>query len=196
MLPTDDPIDLYRTWLAEATSSEPDLAEAANLATASAEGRPSSRLVLVQLREDGDFEFHTNRQSRKGREMAENPHVALTWHWKSLGRQVRVEGVAALLSDEQSDAYWNERARGSQISASISQQSEPVDSREELDRRRADLDASAGYFPVARPSHWGGYLVRPDLIEFWIHRDDRLHDRLQFRRTETAGEWLATRLQP
>ena len=128
--------------------------------------------------------------------MAENPHVALTWHWKSLGRQVRVEGVAALLSDEQSDAYWNERARGSQISASISQQSEPVDSREELDRRRADLDASAGYFPVARPSHWGGYLVRPDLIEFWIHRDDRLHDRLQFRRTETAGEWLATRLQP
>ena len=196
MLPTDDPIYLYRTWFAEATSSEPDLAEAANLATASAEGRPSSRLVLVRLREDGDFEFHTNRQSRKGREMAENPYVALTWHWKSLGRQVRVEGVAALLSDEQSDAYWDERARGSQISASISEQSEPVDSREELDRRRADLDASEGDFSVARPSHWGGYLVRPDRIEFWIHRDDRLHDRLQFRRTEIAGEWSAVRLQP
>ena len=196
MLPTDDPIDLYRTWFAEATSSEPDLAEAANLATASAEGRPSSRLVLVRLREDGDFEFHTNRQSRKGREMAENPHVALTWHWKSLGRQVRVEGVAALLSDEQSDAYWDERARGSQISASISQQSEPIDAREELERRREDLDESAGYFPVARPSHWGGYLVRPDRIEFWIHRDDRLHDRLQYRRTEIAGEWSVVRLQP
>ena len=196
MLPTDDPIYLYRTWFAEATSSEPDLAEAANLATASAEGRPSSRLVLVRLREDGDFEFHTNRQSRKGREMAENPYVALTWHWKSLGRQVRVEGVAALLSDEQSDAYWDERARGSQISASISEQSEPVDSREELDRRRADLDASEGDFSVARPSHWGGYRGRPDRIEFWIHRDDRLHDRLQYRRTEIAGEWSAVRLQP
>lgn len=196
MLASDDPLAFFRGWFAEAEAAEPDLPDAASLATVSAEGRPSIRVVLVRLRDDGTFEFHTNRESRKGLELAQNPHAALTWHWKSQGRQVRVEGDAAPMTDEESDDYWQQRARGSQISATISAQSRPVDSREELEVRRRELESSLGYFPVPRPPHWGGYRVTPLLFEFWVHRDDRLHDRLEFRRQRAGEPWTAMRLQP
>lgn len=195
-LNVSDPLELFRSWFVEAEAGEPDLPEAAHLATVSAEGRPSNRVVLTRLRDDGTFEFHTNRQSLKGVELAQNPHAALTWHWKSLGRQVRVEGEAAAMTEEESDAYWQQRASGSQISATLSAQSQPVDSREELEARHRELESKYGYFPVPRPSHWGGYRVTPGRIEFWVHRDDRLHDRLEFRRESDGERWATARLQP
>lgn len=192
----DDPLTLFLEWFAEAERSEPDLPEAAHLATATAAGRPSGRVVLVRPGEDEGFEFHTNRRSRKGRELAENPFAALLWHWKSLGRQVRVEGTVAPLSDEASDAYWDARAKGSQISALLSDQSEPIGSREELEQRHRELQSRFGYFPIPRPSHWGGYRLTPDRYEFWTHRDDRLHDRLVFTREGEGGPWQSMLLQP
>jgi pyridoxamine 5'-phosphate oxidase len=192
----DDPLTLFLEWFAEAERAEPDLPESAHLATADAAGRPSGRVVLVRSSDGGGFEFHTNRNSQKGRELAENPFGALVWHWKSLGRQVRVEGAVAPLSDEESDAYWDARAKGSQISAMLSDQSEPVGSREELHQRHQELESRFGYFPVPRPSHWGGYRLTPDRYEFWTHRDDRLHERLAFSQPSEGGAWQATLLQP
>lgn len=192
----DDPLTLFLEWFAEAEQAEPDLPEAAHLATATAAGRPSGRIVLARPGEGGGFEFHTNRRSRKGRELAENAFAALVWHWKSLGRQVRVEGAVALLSDELSDAYWDARTKGSQISAMLSDQSEPIGSREELEQRHRELESRFGYFPVSRPPHWGGYRLTPDRYEFWTHRDDRLHDRLEFSREHEGRPWQSTLLQP
>jgi pyridoxamine 5'-phosphate oxidase len=191
-----DPLTLFLEWFAEAEGAEPDLPEAAHLATADAAGRPSGRVVLVRPSTGGGFEFHTNRNSQKGRELAENPFGALVWHWKSLGRQVRVEGAVAPLSDEESDAYWDARAKGSQISAMLSDQSEPIGSREELEQRHRELESRFGYFPIPRSSHWGGYRLTPDRYEFWTHRDDRLHDRLAFTRPSEGGLWQSTLLQP
>lgn len=192
----DAPLTLFLEWFAEAERSEPELPDAAHLATATAAGRPSGRIVLARPSEGGGFEFHTNRRSRKGRELAENPFAALVWHWKSLGRQVRVEGAVAALSDAESDAYWDARTKGSQISAMLSDQSQPVGSRDELEQRHRDLVARFGYFPVPRPSHWGGYRLTPDRYEFWTHRDDRLHDRIEFSREAEGGPWQSMRLQP
>jgi pyridoxamine 5'-phosphate oxidase len=191
-----DPLTLFLEWFAEAERAESDLPEAAHLATATAEGRPSGRVVLVRPSDGGGFEFHTNTRSQKGRELAENPFAALVWHWKSLGRQVRMEGTVAPLSDAESDAYWNARAKGSQISAMLSDQSEPIGAREELEQRHRELESRFGYFPVPRPSHWGGYRLTPDRYEFWMHREDRLHERLAFSQASEGGAWQLTLLQP
>lgn len=191
-----DPFVQFDEWFAEATDAEPGLPDAAALATVSAEGRPSSRVVLVKRVSSEGFEFFTNYESRKGGDLAANPAAALTYHWKSVGRSVRVEGDAHRLPPEASDAYWYSRPRGSRISARISSQSRAVDSRTDLETRSAAEAARIGEAEVDRPSHWGGYRLVPVRIEFWTHRDDRLHDRLEFARKAADGEWQTRLLQP
>ena len=177
-----DPLTQLRGWL------ETDVVA---LATAAADGAPSVRMVLLKDADDRGLVFYSGYESRKGRELAANPRAAILVHMP--GRQIRVEGRVEKVPLEESDAYWATRPRGSQIAASVSRQSEPIDSREELEARFAELDAaSPGEIP--RPPHWGGYRLVPDVYEFWEHRENRLHDRVRYRRD---GEgWTMERLQP
>jgi pyridoxamine 5'-phosphate oxidase len=191
-----DPIAVFEEWFAEAAAREPGLPDAASLATVSAEGRPSNRVVLVKAVSEAGFDFYTNYRSRKGEELASNPAAALTYHWKSLGRSVRVEGDVEPLSSEASDAYWYTRPRGSRISARVSEQSQPVGSRAELEGRSAAEAERIGEGEIERPAHWGGYRLVPLRIEFWTHRDDRLHDRLEFARSTPDAPWESRLLQP
>jgi len=195
MADPSDPFVLFEEWFAEARAAEP-AADAASLATVDAAGQPSNRVVLVKRVSAAGFEFHTNYRSRKGRELAANPRAALAYHWKSLGRSVRVEGVAEPLGGVESDAYWYTRPRASRISARISEQSAPVGGRAELEARAAAEVARLGEAEVERPAHWGGYRLVPLRIEFWTHRDDRLHDRLEYTRATSEAAWSARRLQP
>jgi pyridoxamine 5'-phosphate oxidase len=184
---TQDPLQWLHEWLAEPGS------DTVALATADADGAPSARMVLLRGADDRGFTFFTNYESRKGRELAENPRAALLFHWPQLGRQVRVEGSVERVSGEESDAYFATRPRGAQLAAWASRQSEPVETREALEARFAELEAEhAGDVP--RPPHWGGYRLRPDTYEFWQHRDNRLHDRIRYRRDGSA--WVAERLSP
>ena len=193
--PGDDPLAVARAWLAEAEAAEPDVPDAAALATVDAAGQPSVRMVLVRGVSDAGFDFFTNLGSPKARDLLANPHVALCLHWKSLGRQVRVEGRAAPLPPADSDAYWVTRARESQVSAWCSHQSEPVASREALEAQRAAVEARfAGVAAIPRPAFWGGFRVAPDRIELWVGRVHRLHDRFAYMRA--ADGWHRARLQP
>jgi pyridoxamine 5'-phosphate oxidase len=151
-------------------------------------------MVLLKQLDEAGFVFYTSYESRKGRELAENPRVALLFHWHPLGRQVRVEGRVERLSKEESEAYFRTRPRAVQIGAHASQQSRPIGSRAELDRRHAELAARFEGEDVPLPESWGGYRVVPDEYEFWQHRDDRLHDRLRYR--PGSGGWTIERLQP
>jgi pyridoxamine 5'-phosphate oxidase len=161
------------------------------LATATAGGAPSVRMVLLKDAGERGLVFYTGYESRKGRELAENPRAAILVHLP--GRQIRVEGPVEMVPTEESEAYWATRPRGSRIAASVSRQSEPIDSREALEQRFAELDAShPGEIP--RPPHWGGYRLVPEVYEFWEHRENRLHDRVRYRR-EGDG-WAMERLQP
>jgi pyridoxamine 5'-phosphate oxidase len=161
------------------------------LATATPDGAPSVRMVLLKGASEQGFTFFTNYDSRKGRELAENPRAALLFHWP--GRQVRVEGRVERISDAESDAYFATRPRGGQLAAWASEQSKPVESRETLVARFAELDA-AHPGEVPRPPHWGGYRLVPETYEFWEHRDNRLHDRFRLRRSGDA--WAVDRLSP
>ena len=192
----EEPLTLFGMWFEEAVASEPTLPDAASLATATAEGRPSNRVVLVKRVSEAGFEFHTNYHSYKGKEMSANPLAALTYHWKSLGRSVRVEGRVEQLSAEESDAYWYTRPRESRISARSSDQSRIIGSREELEAASAAEAARIGDGEVERPEHWGGYRVVPHRIEFWTHREDRFHERIEFARESGDGEWVRGLLQP
>lgn len=177
-----DPLEQFRAWVDT---------EVVALATASTEGRPSVRMVLLKAADEHGLVFFTSYESRKGRELAENPRAAMLFHMR--GRQIRVEGRVEKLSAAESDAYWATRPRGSQIAASISRQSEPIGSREELEASFRELDAaSAG--EIARPQHWGGYRLVPESFEFWEHRENRLHDRVRYRREGEA--WATERLAP
>jgi pyridoxamine 5'-phosphate oxidase len=182
---SSDPLEQFRRWFAEGGT------EIVALATATADGVPSARMVLLKGADERGFTFFSNYLSRKGRELAENPRAALLFHWP--GRQVRIEGLVERVEAEASDEYWSTRPRGAQLAAAISQQSEPVESREELERRVADLDATIGSV-VPRPAHWGGYRLLPETYEFWEHREDRMHDRLRYRRAGT--KWRTERLSP
>lgn len=188
-----DPIELFRQWLAEAEAAEPNDPNATALATATADGAPSVRMVLVKRIDERGFAFFTNAESRKGLELAENPRAALCFHWKSLRRQVRVEGVVTELSAEDADAYFRTRTRMSQISALASEQSRVLTSREELEARVHEL---AAQYPVEvpRPDYWRGYVLRPERVEFWIQGVARLHDRFLFIRS--GDGWLKQRLFP
>jgi len=192
----DDPFALFDAWFAEARASEPNDPEAMALATADADGRPSVRIVLLKaVDRDTGFTFHTNSRGRKGREMANNANVALVLHWKSLRRQVRIEGRVAGASDAESDAYFATRGRQSQLSAWASDQSQPLDSRQELEDRQAAMDEKFAAGDVPRPPHWHGYRVDPRSIEFWSDGAHRLHQRRLFTRTEDGG-WSECLLYP
>ncbi len=192
--PMASPEALFRQWFAEAVTSEPDVPDAMNLATVSADGRPSARMVLLKSFDELGFVFYTNTQSRKGDDIAANPHGALCFHWKSLGRQVRVEGVLDFVSDAESDTYWDSRPRGSQIAAWASDQSHAIADRSTLEARVAEVEQRFAGKTVSRPPHWRGYRLTPDLIEFWLNVPNRLHDRLVFHRT--GDGWHTERLSP
>jgi pyridoxamine 5'-phosphate oxidase len=190
-----DPIRRLRAWFEEARRSGVELAEATALATASADGAPSVRMVLLkELGPDG-FVFYSNYGSRKGRELAENPRAALLVYWHAHGRQVRVEGPVERLPRSESEEYFASRPLGSRLSAWASRQSEPVGSRAELEQAVEAGRARFAAGDVPLPDDWGGYRLRPNRIELWQHRDDRLHDRLLYV-AEPAGGWTMSRLQP
>jgi pyridoxamine 5'-phosphate oxidase len=175
-----DPFELFREWYAEARESEINDSNAMVLATADASGRPSSRMVLLKGFDPRGFVLYTNRESRKAGELAANAHAALLFHWKSLRRQVRIEGAVELASDGESDAYFASRSRDSQLGAWASDQSRPLPDRETFERRYAAMQLRFEDRPVPRPAFWGGYRVVPGRIEFWLDRPHRLHERRLF----------------
>lgn len=183
----DDPIALFKRWFEEARAAEANDPDAMALATVGDDGRPSVRIVLLKAVEDGGFTFHTNSLSRKGREIMANRDVALVIHWKSLRRQVRVEGRAEPLPEADSDAYFATRGRRSQISAWASNQSQPLGSRDELETRQAEIERKFDGREVTRPPHWHGYRVEPTAIELWSDGEHRLHHRRLFTRRADGG---------
>jgi pyridoxamine 5'-phosphate oxidase len=185
-----DPLVELGRWVAEARAELPG-ADAMTLATATRGGRVSARVVLLRGLDERGLTFFTNRESRKGQDLAENPRAALVLHWWELGRQARVEGEVVEVAEPESDAYWQSRPLGSRIAASISLQSRPLAAREELERLFTEAAARGD---VSRPAHWGGYRVVPDAVELWEHRDDRLHDRVRYERLEEG--WRRVRLAP
>ena len=188
-----DPLRQFSRWFDEAGAAGVRFPETMALATASADGRPSVRMVLLKGADERGFAFYTNRESQKGTELAGNPRAALVLYWQALGRQVRVEGRVEEVGANETEAYWATRPRGSRLSAAISPQSRVVESRAWLEERVAELEADDPDGP-ALPAHWGGYRVVPDSIELWEHRDDRLHDRLRY--TREGDSWRLERLAP
>lgn len=191
---TTDPFALFHDWYTEARTTEINDSNAMALATADAKGRPSVRMVLLKGYDERGFVFYTNRESRKAGDLAANPQVALLFHWKSLRRQIRIEGPIGFVSDTESDAYFASRSRDSQLGAWASDQSRPLDSRATFEERYEAVRARFDGQPVPRPPHWGGYRVTPERIEFWLDREHRLHERRVFLR---AGEgWNEGMLYP
>ena len=191
-----EPFDLFSQWFSEAQASEPRDANAMTVATVTRDGAPAARMILLKGVDDRGFVFYTNLDSRKGGEIAANPRVALCFHWKSLLRQVRIEGVAEPVSAAEADAYFATRPRQAQIGAWASDQSRPVASRAVLEARVAAAEQRFGDGPVPRPPHWSGYRVVPERVEFWQDRPFRLHDRIEFARAAPDQPWSKTRLYP
>jgi pyridoxamine 5'-phosphate oxidase len=193
---TEDPISRFQAWLAEATASEPNDPNAVCLATATADGRPSARMVLLKGVDARGFVFYTNLESRKGVELAANPHAALCFHWKTLTRSVRVEGRVEPVSAEEADAYYASRARGSRIGAWASKQSRPLESRFALEKRVAEFGLKFAVGEIPRPAFWSGFRVIPARIEFWRDMPFRLHERLVFLRDDEGAGWRTEMLYP
>ncbi|MEJ0045157.1 MAG: pyridoxamine 5'-phosphate oxidase [Rhodospirillales bacterium] len=190
----DDPFALFAAWMAEAEQSEPNDPNGMTLATVAEDGRPSARMVLLKGWDAGGFVFYTNLESRKGRELAGNPFVALLFHWKSLRRQVRIEGPAAPVTDAEADAYFATRPRLARLGAWASDQSRPLDGRATLVARVAALEARYMLGEIPRPPHWSGYRVAPTVFEFWQDMPFRLHDRTLF--TRDGDAWRTEKLFP
>jgi pyridoxamine 5'-phosphate oxidase len=189
-----DPFDLFDAWYREARESEPNDSNAMTLATVSADGQPSARMVLLKGHGPDGFVFYTNRESRKAHELGEGARVALLFHWKSLRRQIRIEGSAGLATDAESDAYFATRGRDSQLGAWASDQSRPLADRETFKARFEAAKARFEGGDVPRPPHWGGFRVTPSRIEFWQDRAHRLHERRLF--THTVTGWSEGLLYP
>ena len=190
-----DPFRLFDEWYADAQASEPNDPGAMALATADVDGHPSVRIVLLKAHGPGGFIFYTNERSRKGDELAQNPRAALLLHWKSLRRQVRIEGPVSRVSSEQSDAYFATRSRDSQLGAWASEQSSPLPSRDEFEMRYEEMRERFDGVDVPRPPHWGGFSIDPETIEFWIDKPHRLHERRLFTRL-ADGSWTEGLLYP
>ena len=188
-----DPIAQFTIWLADAgeVCSQPN---AMTLATADAGGRPSARIVLLRGHDPNGFVFFTNRESRKGRELAANPQGALVFHWWELGRQVRIEGAVEEVSASASGDYWRTRPRESRIAAWASPQSSTIADRAALDELYAEAESRHAADDIPLPPFWGGFRVVPETIEFWLHRDNRLHDRVRY--TRSGDAWHRARLAP
>ena len=191
-----DPMKQFRKWFDEALAANLHEPNAMTLATATPNGRPSARVVLLKGFDERGFVFYTNYEGRKGRELEENPHCALVFYWGELERQVRIEGRASRVPVEESDAYYASRPRGSRLGAWASAQSDPVEDRDVLEERLRGLEEEYEGREALRPPFWGGYRVEPGEIEFWQGRENRLHDRLVYRRAGGAGGWNVVRLQP
>lgn len=196
LAPGPDPLQVLNTWHAQAVERAEPTPDAMTLATATREGRPSARIVLFKGILRGGVFFVTNYQSRKGRELDDNPRAAIVMHFASVERQVRIEGRVERASAAESEAYFRSRPRGSQLGAWASPQSRPIASRATLDALADDAEARFEGGQVARPEFWGGYLVFPETVELWLGRPDRLHDRFLYRRGATGDTWSIERLAP
>ena len=191
-----DPLELFSDWYGEAAKSEPDVPDAMTLATVASNGMPSARMVLLKGFDANGFVFYTNYQSRKGEQLIAHPKAALLFHWKSLKRQVRLEGTVTQTSAEEADAYFATRQRGSQLGAWASDQSQPLETRFALEKRVAEITARYLVGKVPRPSHWSGFRLLPLLMEFWQDQAFRLHDRLEYRRASSGEAWTTRTLYP
>ena len=188
-----DPIKQFGLWFNEAMDCEIKDANAMSLATADKNGRPSCRIVLIKGFDDNGFVFFTNYQSHKGNDLEENPFAALTFYWQGLERQVRIEGPVEKISEADSDDYFNSRPEGSKIGAWSSPQSQTISSRDLLDNER-DFQQKYSGQNIPRPPYWGGYVVKPEMIEFWQGRPNRMHDRIVYKKTD--ANWKIERLAP
>lgn len=189
-----DPFAWFQRWMAEATASEPSDPNAMTVVTVAADGKPSARTILLKGVDPRGFVFYTNTHSRKGGELANSPLIALLFHWKSLGRQIRIEGVTEPVTAAEADAYYATRPRISRLGAWASDQSRPLDTRAELERRLAHYDAKYPGEDIPRPPHWSGYRVLPERFEFWQNMEYRLHDRTIFERAGSG--WTRGKLFP
>lgn len=189
-----DPFRQFEDWFEEARVGEPSDPNAMTLATATADGAPSARIVLLKGWDTAGFVFYTNKTSRKGAELAANPRAALLFHWKSLQRQVRIEGVIGHVTDAEADAYYDTRARISRLGAWASMQSQVLPARSELEGRLAEVEAKYGEGPIPRPPHWSGYRLTPSRLEFWQDMPFRLHDRNIY--TRDGDGWTMSKLYP
>jgi pyridoxamine 5'-phosphate oxidase len=190
----NDPFHQFRLWYTDAVRAGVHDPSIMNLATVSPDGKPSSRIVLLKYYNENGFTFFTNQKSRKGNELAENPSVALTFYWPELERQIRIEGTAKIISDPDSEKYFRSRPKGSQISATISPQSEVIPERKFLDDGFSDFEKKHKNKTIQKPEYWGGYIVLPDRYEFWQNRANRLHDRIIYLKTD--NNWVKKRLGP
>jgi pyridoxamine 5'-phosphate oxidase len=188
------PIELFEEWFDEAKKSEFNDPNAMNLATISSDGKPNSRIVLLKSYDDNGFVFYTNSKSKKGKAIKNNSSVALNFHWKTLQRQIRVEGDVSQISNSEADEYYNSRPLGSKIGAWASLQSEELDDRSTLIKRVEEFKKKFSNNDVPRPSYWNGYLVKPNLIEFWQEMSFRLHDRVEFKKEKE--NWVSRKLYP
>jgi pyridoxamine 5'-phosphate oxidase len=195
-LPMLNPFERFASWYAEAVKAIPEDPNAMVLSTVGPGGRPSARVVLLKGFDARGFVFYTNLESRKGRELGAHPAASLTFHFRPLGRQVRVEGLVEKVSPEEADAYFATRPRGSQIGAWASAQSAPLPSRAALEARVAQVEAQYRGKPIPRPPHWSGYRLVPDQIEFWVGRENRLHEREVFVRGAPDAPWTVQHLYP
>ena len=191
---TKDPIVEFKDWLAEAEAGESVNPNAMALATSTPDGQPSVRMVLLKAVDDRGFVYYTNAESCKGEEIAANPQASLCFYWKSLGRQVRVDGAVSIIADEEADAYFETRDRGAQIGAWASAQSRPMKTKFDLEKNVAKFAAKFHVGPIPRPDFWCGYRVIPRTIEFWVERPSRLHDRWLYHKAEDG--WTMETLYP